>query len=95
MAIYKEVTGMIVFCPVGEARHRVSHWPSQTFRLPFSGWLTLDILLYSRGPPRVFILAHLSLRNRRVIRGNLEPQGDLFFLFLVHQGSSLREGLRC
>lgn len=54
-------------------------WPSQTFRLPFSGWLTLDILRYSRGPPRVFILAHLSLRNSRVIGGNLEPQGDLFF----------------
>lgn len=64
IVIYKEeVTGMIVFR---------RGWRSQTFRLPFSGWLALAILwIFFTGapPPGVFILAHLSLGNRRVIPG--------------------------
>ena len=72
IVIYKEeVTGMIVFC---------GGWPSQTFPLPFSGWLALwPFSRYSPGPPtpsRVFILAHLSLGNHRVI-----PGGENLFYF--------------
>lgn len=63
--------------------------PSQTFRLPFSGWLALAILPIFTGashPPRVFILAHLSLGKRRVIPG----EGRTFFLFFFLFFSPLR-----
>jgi hypothetical protein len=52
---------------------------SQTFPLPFSGWLVLGILRRSRSTP-LFILAHLSHRNRRVIVGRGKPREILFGL---------------
>jgi len=49
---------------------------SQTFSFPFSGWLVLGILRRSRFT-LIFILAHLSRKNRRVI-GKGNPERDPF-----------------
>lgn len=70
IVIYKEeVTGMIVFC---------GGWPSQTFRLPFSGWLALAILPIFTGashPPGIYSGSFVPREPSRHSR-----QENLFFL---------------